>query len=180
MIEFIKYIILLVIILWFCMECYAIFKIINTNHGEVCYGKAICVEKLGGRVTSELKIELIDSKQETLNIKADFFSNLRWWLQPIPKIGDTVYFYKLGKETEVPNSLFTLAYGICVNKKCSNAKRFADLYYYYSVNYLLLFAFVLLALFALFFLFGSRTKDVITIFSAVYLILRMVLKSFLF
>jgi hypothetical protein len=178
MIEYIKYLILAVTIIWFCFEIITVFKIKHRNEDYLYTGTVVKVDKSRSKNNATLRISLIDGSNNHVNIEATFFTNIRWWRQKIPLVNDKVYYYLLNKEAN--NNQPKLAYGININAPCSRTKRFADLYYYYSVNYLLVFTFVLLALFALFFLFGSRTKDVITIFSAAYLLLRMVLKSFLF
>jgi hypothetical protein len=180
MTEIVKCIMLLVVIVWFCFECYTVYRITKQANDKLYTGEATHVQKIVNKNTATLKIDLINEYKASVKIKAQFYTNLRWWRQEIPTAGNSIYYYILPNSTKDMDD-YTLAFGISQNKPCTKTKRFADLYYYYSVNIFRLFSVILLSLFALFLLFNrGNYHDVILIFSTSYLFLRMLLTSFLF
>jgi hypothetical protein len=146
-IEILKYLIFSIVIIWFFFELINVIKIIKRVPDELRVARVLVVERYGSKNSVTLRMTLIDKTNKQIKIKADFFTNLRWWKQKIPKVGEEVYFYLLNENLD--KRQHKSAYGINTNLPCSKTKKFADLYYNYSINYLLNFTYTLLGLFVI-------------------------------
>ena len=89
--EIIKYLIFAIVIVWIISEIIVIIRIIHYKSNRIHLCKLVSLEKFSSKNNVTIKMTIDDNLGNITNIKAEYFTNMRWWLQKIPKIGESFY-----------------------------------------------------------------------------------------
>jgi len=175
---YIKYLIFISFLFFLLYEIKNIYRIIfkYNQYTTLQSGRAIKISKSSTYIRGTLDITIED--KEKIRIHGDFRNTVRWWLQKVPSIGETVYFYtsQIKSNKELP----ILAYGINPRNECSKFKLYYDLLYDYQFNKSIgIFMIVLIAI-----LFGNSPSVIgnsynINFLPLIYMISRFFLGSIL-
>lgn len=145
-------IILQIIIVFFLIgiRIYHYYKIIFSSRlllekEMLLKGKVMYVSKSSSYIRAYLTIHLKLDEGETLAVIQSYRNTLRWWLQKIPKVGESIYLYCSKKKFDIKQQqeknnvkglrgeeIALSVYGIGLNKPCSRAKRIYDLLFDYE------------------------------------------------
>ncbi len=119
----------------------------KNNFELLLNGKVLSVSKTTSYIKAYLTLNLKLEDGSTLAVMQEYRNTLRWWLQKIPKVNDTVYFYCSREKFEkrknkervkvkgLHNEKVALSvYGINSNQPCSKSKKVYDLLYKYETQ----------------------------------------------
>ena len=175
--EFIRFFFLLFCIAWFIYECYSVIKICKFDDVILLSCEVEKIEKNRNYNTASLHIKVRDNSDKFIDIRRSFFSNVRWWFQKIPSVGDKVFFYiKKKRYTDKISSSPTDAFGINVQSSSSKFKLFADLFYDFTVSKSIIFFAIVTILLIIQYKFFSDS-GIIMKFVYLYWLIRLFLQS---